>query len=208
MAEMKTKPAQPVEVKIISPKNGEKVRGQITIEAVVNNPTSVHHLDFYFREPGAKDRYSWKDYAPRYFWGGDGQTVDTTLFADGPASVVAFCHVNGIKKPVSEHRVHFIIDNGKPIVRIVEPKNEGEVLGETVVRVSARDPKGIRRKEGLTAVYVYLDGTKVAKLTKEPFEVPLNTCLMAPGRHSIQAVAEDSERLTSAHTVMLDAISH
>jgi hypothetical protein len=203
MAETRKKASERVEVKIVSPKEGETIRGPITIKAVVNNPAAVHHLDFYFQETGARDRYGWKDYAPPYLWGGDEQTLDTTLFADGPASVVAFCHVNGIKKPVSEDRVHFIIDNGKPIVKIVEPENEGNVAGKIVVRVSAWDPKGIRQRKGITAVYIYLDGTVLAKLTEEPFEVPLNTCLLASGRHSIQAVAEDSEGLTNEHVVVV-----
>jgi hypothetical protein len=107
---------------------------------------------------------------------------------------------------VSKHRAHFTIDNGKPIVRIVEPKNEGEITGEALIRVSTQDPKGTRQKEGITAVYVYLDGTVLVKLTKEPFEIKLNTWFLAPGRHSIKALAEDTEGLTTVDTVIVTII--
>jgi hypothetical protein len=202
-AETKTKSSDGTKVKIVSPEEGETIRGPIMIKAVVNNPAAVHYLDFYFQEAGARDRHGWKDYAPPYFWGGDAQMLDTTLFNDGPASVVAFCHVDRIKKPVSEHRVHVVIDNGKPIVKIVDPENEEEIAGKKVVIVNAQDPKGIREKEGIVAVYIYVDGTNVVKLTREPFKMPLHTCLLTPGRHSIQATAEDTEGFTNSDWIMI-----
>ena len=64
--------AKDLTVQIISPKEGEKVHGNITIEARVNHPESVEYCEFYVQEPGAQDRYSWKDYTEPYFWGGDG----------------------------------------------------------------------------------------------------------------------------------------
>lgn len=191
-------------MKIISPKNGETVHGQILIEAVVSNSESVHHLDFYFQEPGAKDRYGWKDYVVPYFWGGDGQKLDTTMFDDGPASVVAFCKIPGLKKPVAEHRVHFAIDNGKPCVKILTPREEENISGEVFIRIDAADTGSIKGKQGIAEVNVYLDGKALHKFTKAPFQAKISTCLLFPGRHSIRVVAEDTERMTTSHTVMIN----
>lgn len=207
-AEIKPKASGPVNVKIISIHEGQTVHGLITIEAVVSNPSAVHYLDFYFQEPGARDRYGWKDYSSPYFWGGDGQRLDTTLFNDGPASVVAFCHAYGMKKPVSEHRLHFTIDNGKPIVKILEPKNEGEISGKALIQIRADDRRGLEEKAGISSVYIYMDGALLAKLTEKPFECELNTCLMTSGRHSILAVAEDNEKLTTMDRIVVNVGTH
>ena len=92
LADTKRSPGKSPTAEIISPRKGEIVRGKITIQARVGDPSKVDHLDFYFQEPGAKDRYGWKDYSSPYFWGGDAQMLDTTLFDDGAASAVVCCY--------------------------------------------------------------------------------------------------------------------
>ncbi len=168
-----------------------------------NHPEQVNFLDFYIQEPGAKDRYGWKSYSTPYFWGGDGQKLDTTLFADGPASVVAFCHSKDNRLPVIQSRVRFTIDNGKPKVKILSPKDSSAVGGNVPIQVEAGDPKGLGKEPGIVAVYVYVDGSLLQKLMKTPYQILLSTCLLAPGLHSIRVVAEDTESLTSADTVMV-----
>jgi hypothetical protein len=203
-AEMHAGSAESLKVKIISPRQGERVQGKISIEAVVSHPEAIDFVDFYFQEPGAKDRYSWKDYSPPYFWGGDGQMLDTTLFDDGPASVVAFCHSKNMRAPKAENRVHFTIDNGKPRVKILAPENEADIAGNVIIRVNATDPKGIKKEAGVFAVYIYVDGGLLRKFTNEPFQTKLNACLLAPGRHAIRAVVEDSEGLTNEDSVIVN----
>lgn len=203
-AEMNAGLEKSVEVKIISPRQGERVQGKISIEAVVSHPEAIDFVDFYFQEPGAKDRYSWKDYSPPYFWGGNGQMLDTTLFDDGPASVVAFCHSKNMSVPKAENRVHFTIDNGKPRVKILAPEDEADIAGNMLVRVNATDPKGIKKEAGVSAVYIYVDGGLLHKLTNEPFQGKVSTCLLSPGRHAIRAVIEDSEGLTNEDSVMVN----
>jgi hypothetical protein len=195
---------KPLKVEIVSLREGEVVSGKISIQANVNRPEEVKFLDFYFQEPGARDRYGWKSYSPPYMWGGDGQKLDTTLFGDGPASVVAFCTIKGRPSPVTQSRVHFIIDNGKPKVKILSPKDNANINGNVTIQVEANDPKGIHKEAGIVAIYVYVDGGLFQKLTKTPYEPTLSTCLLAPGLHSIRAVAEDSEGLTSADNVMIN----
>jgi hypothetical protein len=196
--------ASGVKVEIVSLKDGESVHGSIRIEAKVNRPEELDCVEFYFQEPGAEDRYSWKDFAPPYFWGGDGQTLDTTLFDDGPASAVAFGIPKAKGAPVVEHRVKLVIDNGKPKVKILSPKEGAAVSGNIVVRVDASDPKGIGKKAAIHAVSVFLDGGLVQRLTSPPFQVEVDTCLLTRGLHSLRAVAADTEGLTGADTIMIE----
>ena len=194
---------KPLKVEIVSLREGEVVSGKITIQARVNHPEKVSYIEFYVQEPGARDRYGWKSYSPPYMWGGDGQKLDTTLFDDGPASVVAFCTIKGLPSPATQSRVHFTIDNGKPKVKILLPKDSATVGGNIPIRVDANDPKGIHKDAGIVAVYIYVDGSLFQKLMKTPYQAVLSICLLAPGLHSIRAVAEDTDSLTSTDTVMV-----
>jgi hypothetical protein len=196
-------PGNPLKMEIVSPRDGQVVRGKISVQAHVNHPEQVNFIDFYIQEPGAKDRYGWKSYSPPYLWGGDGQKPDTTLFADGPASVVAFCHPKDSRLPVTQSRVHFLIENGKPKVKIFSPKDSSAVSGNVPIHVEASDPKGIQKEAGIVAVYVYADGSLLQKLMQTPYQILLSTCLLAPGLHSIRAVAEDTDGLTTADTVLV-----
>jgi len=203
LADTKRSPGKSPTAEIISPREGEVVRGKITIEARVSDPLKVDHLDFYFQEPGAKDRYGWKDYSSPYFWGGEPRMLDTTLFDDGPASATVGCYPRDSRLSMKTDRVHFTIDNGKPKARILSPKDQESVTGDVSIEVDAEDPKGIERRPGIAAVYIYVDGSLLRKLTEKPFRATMNTWLLAPGLHSIRAVAEDSEGMTSADMVMI-----
>ena len=189
-------------VKIISLHNGDRVHGKISIEATVNQPGILKFIDFYIQEPGAKDRYGWKDYSAPYFWGGDSLMLDTALFNDGPASVAAFGQT--IDKSLAQpgDRVHFIIANGKPVVEITAPSNQAEISGDSLIQVSAVDKKSLRTAAGIALVSLYLDGGLICKLNREPFQVMLKTCLISPGLHSLRAVAEDFEGLHGVDNIV------
>lgn len=203
LADTNRSPGRSLKVEIISPREGEVVRGKITIEARVSDPLKVDHLDFYIQEPGAKDRYGWKDYSSPYFWGGEARMLDTTLFDDGPASASVGCYPRDSRLSVKTDRVHFTIDNGKPKTKILAPKDRAIVAGGIVIEVDAEDFKGLEKSPGISAVYIYVDGNLLRALTKRPFRARLNTWLFAPGLHSVRAVAKDSEGMTSADMVMI-----
>jgi len=194
---------KPPVIEFVSPREGETVRGEISVVAKVNAPETVELVDIYIQEPGAKDRYSWKEYGPPpYVWGGKGYRLDTRLFADGQASTVLYCYTGG-QKPATEKRVTFNIDNGKPVVKIVAPASGALLDGDAIVEVESRDPKGIRVAAGIVAVSLYLDGSLVRRLTAPPYLFALTGCLLAPGSHSIRAVAEDTEGLVSEDRLMV-----
>jgi len=205
-ADEKENLSKSLKVEIVSLRKGEVVSGKITIQALVNHPEKVSHVEFYFQEPGAQDRYSWMAYSHPYFWGGEGQKLDTTLFNDGRASAVAFCFPKDGRLPIEQSRVHLVIDNGKPKVKILSPSDNASVSGNVLIHVDAKDPKGIKRDAGIVAVYIYVDGGLLQKLSKTPFTAALSTCLLAPGLHPIRVVAEDTEGLISADNVMIKVI--
>jgi len=195
---------KPLKVEVVSLREGEVVSGKITIQALVNHPEKVSYVEFYFQEPGAKDRYSWIAHSPPYFWGGEGQKLDTILFNDGPASAVAFCFPKDGRLPIEQSRIHLIIENGKPKVKILSPSDNASVSGNVSIHLDAKDPKGIKKDAGIVAVYIYVDGGLIQRLTKTPFVVTLSTCLLAPGLHSIRVVAEDTEGLISADSIVVN----
>lgn len=203
-AETRQNRSGPLKVEILSLGEGQRVHGKVIIEARVNHPEDVSYVEFYFQEPGAKDRYSWMAFTPPYIWGGKGHSLDTTMFDDGAASAVAFCFPKAKDAPMVQHRVHFVIDNGKPMVKISSPQEGYLVKGKTLIQVDATDPKGIQKKAGITRLSVYLDGGLLKQLTTLPFQVELSSCLLSPGLHSIRAVAEDTEGLTGADVVMFE----
>lgn len=194
---------KPPVIEFNSPREGQTVSGEISIEARVANASAIEVVDFYIQEPGAKDRYSWKEYGPPpYVWGGKGQKLDTRLFADGPASVVLYCYTGG-QKPAAEKRVNFTIDNGKPVVKILAPVSGSPLDGHAVVEVEAKDPKGIHAVAGLVAVSLYVDGSLVNRQVSPPYRFNLDGCLLVSGLHSIRAVAEDADGLVSEDRILV-----
>lgn len=194
---------EPPDVEIISPREGEAVQGRITIEARVNNPEEVTFIDFYIQEPGAGDRYGWIAFSPPFFWGGGAGAFDTTLFSDGPASVVAFAFVKGRQDAVSEKRVHFLIDNGKPLVKILSPR-DGDSIDDTVLlSLDVRDRNAASPGTGIASVFVYRDGDLLRKLTVPPFQVILDSCLLSPGAHMILVVAVDTKGLSNSDSIII-----
>ncbi len=191
----------PLKVEFASPREGGRVHGAITVEAVVNHPGKVDYVDFYIQEPGAEDRYSWKEYAPPFMWGGHGQKLDTTMFNDGLASAVVFCHPKDKGAPVVEKRIRFVIDNQKPTVRVVSPKDRSHIGRMLKVEAEVRSPKA--SPGGIARVLVYVDGEVRTKMSGPPYQATMNTCLMTRGPHALKVVAVDRDGLTSSETVMV-----
>lgn len=195
--------AEPLKVEFVSPKEGEIVQGNITIEAKVNHPEAVEYCELYIQEPGARDRYGWKDYLPPYVWGGDGQTLDTTMFDDGPASAVVFC-VSKETKPVKfDSRVHFRIDNGKPHVRILSPMTDDVIKGRAAIKIYVSDSERAGAPSGIASITVYLDGSIIEKMANMLSDTFLDTCLLSSGLHSIGVVAKDAAGLTAIDKVTI-----
>ena len=188
---------------IASPEEGAVVSGRIKIEARVSDSTELGAVRFYIQEPGAKDRYEWYEFFPPYVWGGDGYRLDTALFKDGNASVVAEYCKKGEKKSIASHRVRFRIDNGKPTINIISPRDNAAVGGTVKINVKARDSGRVKNNLGIKEVSFYIDGGKRVRIKNPPYEYIWDTWLLDSWAHSIMVVATDAEGLTSAKTIMV-----
>jgi len=89
-------------------------------------------------------------------------------------------------------------------VKILSPKDSAAVSGNIPIRVDANDPKGIHKEAGIVAVYIYVVGDLFQKFMGTHYQTVLSICLLAPGLHSIRAVAEDTEGLINADNVMIN----
>lgn len=105
-----------------------------------------------------------------------------------------------------QDRVHFLIDNGKPTVQILSPKDSSIVKGNVVIHFSAYDTEGRHKTAGITAVYLYIDGDLFMRLENPPFEAEWDTCFLQPGLHSIRAIVEDTEGFLSSHNVIVSIV--
>jgi hypothetical protein len=188
---------------IASPQEGAVVSGRIKIEARVSDSQELGAVRFYIQEPGAKDRYEWYEFSPPYVWGGDGYLLDTAWFEDGNASVVAEYCKKGGKKAIASQRVTFRIENGKPTVDIISPRDNASVEGMAKIEVKAGDSGRVKNKSGIREVAFYIDGGSQARIKASPYEYLWDTRLLDSGAHSIRIVATDAEGLTSAKTIMV-----
>jgi hypothetical protein len=71
-------------------------------------------------------------------------------------------------------------------VKIVQPRPGEEVSGTVTIKVNAEGTAG---SQSIAKVEVYIDGTKVAELTKVPFKTRWDTTTYIDGSHTIKAVA-------------------
>jgi phosphodiesterase/alkaline phosphatase D-like protein len=91
-------------------------------------------------------------------------------------------------------------------VKIVQPLDGEEVSGTVTIKVNA---KGTAGSQSIAKVEVYIDGTKIAKLTKVPFKTLWNTTTYIDGSHTITAVAfnKDNESSQVSITVTVNNVS-
>lgn len=186
----------------ISPRNGGSVHGPLVIEARLQNPSVVDHLEFYVQEHGARDRFGWRQYEPPYRWGGKDGSFDTTLLNDGPASAVVFVVMKDKAKGKVERRIMFEIQNGKPFIHIVSPKQEALADNVMTVMVEAHDDVGIYRAPGIASVSILVDGKPIDKLSAPPYQFEIATCLLSQGLHILRTVAVDSDGLSNADELL------
>ncbi|NIM12420.1 MAG: hypothetical protein GTO45_09925 [Candidatus Aminicenantes bacterium] len=83
-------------------------------------------------------------------------------------------------------------------VKIVQPLPGEEVSGTVTIKVNA---KGTAGSQSIAKVEVYIDGTKIAELTKVPFKADWDTTAYIDGSHTIKAVAYNKNNESSQESV-------
>ena len=166
---------QSPQVTIINPTNGTIVRGLVTVTAEAQDNVEVSKVEFYV--DGTKiGEDTVKPY--QYDW-------DTELTDDSTHTIQAKAY-DMIGNSGQSNIVSVRVANCKPEVRIVSPTNGSTVRGVVTITAEAQDNVGVSKVE------FYIDGTKVAEDTSEPYQYNWDTIgLTNDSTHTIQAKAYD-----------------
>jgi phosphodiesterase/alkaline phosphatase D-like protein len=92
----------------------------------------------------------------------------------------------------------FTTDSKNVKVTIVKPKPGEVVSGTVTIKVNA---KGTAGSQSIAKVEVYIDGTKIAELTKVPFKAYWDTTAYIDGSHTIKAVAYNKNNESSQESI-------
>ena len=167
---------QSPQVTIVNPTNGATVTGLVTITAEVQDNVGVSKVEFYI--DGTKVG---EDTSEPYQcnWDTIGLTNDSTHTIQAKAYDI-------IGNPGQSNIVAVRVVNNIPQVRIVSPTDGAIVRGLVTVTAEAQDNVGVSKVE------FYIDGTKVAEDTSEPYQYNWDTIgLTNDSTHTIQAKAYD-----------------
>lgn len=163
--------AEPAALSIASPKDGEPVKGFVTIEVKGSGLKEVTlHKDGSFLERLTSPPY-------RFQW-------DTRSELEGPHSISA----RGIGKDgreVAPAAVTLHVDNTPPKVRLLKPTLRATVVGKTEMEADASDLIGVAE------VRFLVDGNAVGSAKTAPYRVEWDSNTLSNGVHTVEAVALD-----------------
>src|SRR5439155_1249926 len=120
---------------------------------------------------------------------------DTTLVAPGAHSVSAVARDAAGQTTTAAVSVT-VLDTTPPTVALTAPTPGANVSGTVTVSATATDNVGV------VGVQFKLDGTNLgAEVTAAPYTIAWDTTLVAPGSHSVSAVARDAAGHTATGAV-------
>jgi phosphodiesterase/alkaline phosphatase D-like protein len=149
--------------------------------------------------PTIADNFTINDYGPGPFKSTMNQlTQKTTYYVNAYAT-------NSYGTAYGEE-FQFTTNSKNVSVKIVQPLEGEDVSGTVTIKVNA---KGTAGSQSIAQVEVYIDGTKIAKLTKVPFKTLWNTTAYIDGSHTITAVAfnKNNESSQVSITVTVNNLS-
>ncbi len=115
-----------------------------------------------------------------------GNTAEKYFVDTNPVSSKNHYYINAIYGGKESGLCELVVDLQSPQVTIVNPTNGATVTGLVTVTAEAQDNVGVSKVE------FYIDGTKVAEDTSEPYQYNWNTIeLTNDSTHTIQAKAYD-----------------
>jgi poly(hydroxyalkanoate) depolymerase family esterase len=167
------------QVSISSPSNGASLTGDVTVRADATDDTGVVEVtisingavvatltappyEHVFRTGGVANG----DYRIR--------AVATDAAANAGEASIDVTVTGGVD------------DTTPPTVNVASPANGAMVSGTVPIEVDAGDDFGVARVE------VFVDGAAVGEATSAPYTVAWDASSVAPGAHSIRAVAHDA----------------
>lgn len=181
-------------ISIISPKNGEYVSKEVTVEVYVKDDKEISKIEFYINGIKKEEAYI------------EGKKSTFYEFTWDTSRELESLHVITIKaydraKNVGIEELEIILDNMDPIVKIINPKDGDVVRGEVVVKVEAEDNMGISKVE------LYLDDDKIGEKTEPPYEFKFDTKDLDNKTYSLEVKAIDKANNISSSKIEIEVLS-
>jgi hypothetical protein len=173
-------------VSIASPTAGVNVSGLVLVDVSASDNLAVTKVELRVNggivatDTAAPYQFSW----------------DTAAFANGAATLTAVAYdaagnsrtSSGVNVNVANNVAPPVADTTPPTVTILSPANTASVSGTVTVSVSAADNNGAA---GISQS-LYIDGVLKASGTGASLLYRWNTRKLAPGSHTVEAVAQDA----------------
>jgi phosphodiesterase/alkaline phosphatase D-like protein len=141
--------------------------------------------------PTIADNFTVNDYGPGPFNSTMNQlTPNTTYYVRAYAT-------NSYGTAYGEE-FQFTTNSKNVSVKIVQPRSGEEVSGTVTIKVNAQGTAG---SQSIAKVEVYIDGTKIAELTRVPFKTQWDTTTYTDGSHTIKAVAYNKNNESSQESI-------
>jgi M6 family metalloprotease-like protein len=162
-----------------------------------DNSYTAHKLVRLMEEDGLEEietSAAWAD-AGDYYRAGNvfgPETFPDSARYNGTSTAMAVTGITGTTTPMSA-TISSTAD--APVVAITAPATGQAVYGTIPVSVSASSDMGLSRVE------LYVDAALVQTLTDAPFSFSLDTTTLANARHTLEAVAYDTQGLYGSATV-------
>ncbi len=124
-------------------------------------------------------------------------TVNSALYADGPATVQATVYDKAGLSATSA-LVNFWVDNTDPTLQVLSPQDGQTYAGDMLVQVDATDANGV------ASVNLRIDGGAPMALTNtagSTYEVTVTTSMYSDGPHTLEFTVTDSAGRTVSTTL-------
>jgi hypothetical protein len=171
---------KPPSVSITAPASGAAVRGKVTVAATASDDVGVAKVEF-FLDVASLSVVSSAPYT--FSW-------DTHSTPKG--SYILKAVATDTKGQTSSHQVTVTVSDAAPTVSITSPASGVSVSGSVTIIANASDDVGI------ASVTFEAGGTALGIDTTTPYEATWNTCPLANGTVTLEAIATDTRGQTAA----------
>ena len=175
----------PPVLKIVYPREGEYIRGTITIFVNASDPSGIEKVEFYIDDSLVFTDY---DRPYEYVW-------DTTGCPDGTRTIKVIVY-DGVSN-MAERAITITVDNTAPASSINHPANNTYVRGPVTISVTGEDVN-------LEEIGLYVNGTLLAYwIISGTYTYDWDTTKLADGSYEIRLLVKDrAGNVYSTHVIV------
>jgi len=185
------KDTSPPKITILSPKDGAKVSGVITISLQVVDNVGVAKVELYIDNKKIGELTK----SPFNF------TWDTTKFTSETHTILVKAYDKAGNTSIA--RITVQVDNPKQISKlsIVSPKDKDRVSGVIKIKVNLLDKNNFEKME------FYIDKDKIGETNGEPFELTFDTNNILNGAHMLTVKGIYKGNISSTDTINIYVVN-